>query len=277
LTLDRAQAPYVPKHIAVHLQYGKELELRLSLPPRLNDTARPIVAPIENRAINDCKDLLRRIRQLEQQGRPVQIYPDAEEYIQQRLFQENIEAKVAAIRANPGAHPLRKELLKTELLPYQLDGIAFAAGRGRAILAARSHAQKRSASECVDDSVEVDGDQFVALGVGQLLELPFHALEERSFRTGVNPHRCQTLQQPAKGLAFCCRSGDVRLLQQALAQRMRRRRDDVNLRGNSLQLEQVQLAQERGSRTRPASLPARANCCSPRSPEALPLPICRPA
>ena len=132
---DRAHAPYVPKHIAVHLQYGKELELRLSLPPRLNGTAQPIVAPIQNRAINDCKDLLRRIRQLEQQAHPVQIYPDAEEYIQQQLFQENIAAKVAAIRANPGAHPLRKELLKTELLPYQLDGVAFAAGRGRAILA----------------------------------------------------------------------------------------------------------------------------------------------
>ena len=35
----------------------------------------------------------------------------------------------------PARHPLRKELLKTELLPYQLDGIAFAVGVGRAILA----------------------------------------------------------------------------------------------------------------------------------------------
>src|SRR6266436_5084410 len=47
---DRAHAPYVPKQIAVYLQYGKELELRLSLPPGLNGTARPIVAPIQNRA-----------------------------------------------------------------------------------------------------------------------------------------------------------------------------------------------------------------------------------
>lgn len=131
----RADGPYVPKHIAVYLQYGKELELRLSLPPSLNGSAGPIVAPIKNRAINDSKDLLRRIRRLEQQGYPVQIYPDAEEYIQHRLFQENIETKVAVIRADPGAHPLRKDLLRTELLPYQLDGIAFAVGRGRAILA----------------------------------------------------------------------------------------------------------------------------------------------
>ena len=59
--------------------------------------------------------------------------PDAEEYIQQRLFQERIEAKVAEIRKQPKNHPLRKELLKTELLPYQLDGIAFAAGAGRVL------------------------------------------------------------------------------------------------------------------------------------------------
>jgi hypothetical protein len=42
---------------------------------------------------------------------------------------------LAEIRRDPAGHPLRTELLKTELLPYQLDGIAFAAGAGRAILA----------------------------------------------------------------------------------------------------------------------------------------------
>lgn len=36
---------------------------------------------------------------------------------------------------DPKQHPLRTELLKAELLPYQLDGIAFAVGAGRAILA----------------------------------------------------------------------------------------------------------------------------------------------
>jgi SNF2 family DNA or RNA helicase len=43
--------------------------------------------------------------------------------------------EVADIRKDPANHPLRKTLLKTELLPYQLDGIAFAAGAGRAVLA----------------------------------------------------------------------------------------------------------------------------------------------
>ncbi len=127
--------PYVQETVAVHLQYGKEMELRVALPPNLNGQARPILSPIKERAITDCQDLLHRIRRLETAGFPVQIYPDAEEYIQQQLFQAQIQSKVAAIRANPTAHPLRKELLKSELLPYQLDGIAFAVGVGRAILA----------------------------------------------------------------------------------------------------------------------------------------------
>ena len=63
------------------------------------------------------------------------VYPDAEEYIQTRLLQQRIAATVADIRRDPKAHPLRKALLKVELLPYQLDGIAFAAAAGRAILA----------------------------------------------------------------------------------------------------------------------------------------------
>ena len=39
------------------------------------------------------------------------------------------------IRQDPAEHPLRRELLNAELLPYQLDGIAFAVGAGRAVLA----------------------------------------------------------------------------------------------------------------------------------------------
>ena len=77
----------------------------------------------------------RRIQFLERLGRSVNIYPDAEEFIQRRLLLERISRRVAEIRVEPESHPLRRELLKTELLPYQLDGIAFAVGAGRAVLA----------------------------------------------------------------------------------------------------------------------------------------------
>ena len=96
---------------------------------------RTLLAPIADKAIDDLRDLLQRIGQVERQGASVTIYPDAEEYIQQLLFQQHMAAVMTDIREDPAAHPLRKTLLKTELRPYQLDGIAFAAGTGRAVLA----------------------------------------------------------------------------------------------------------------------------------------------
>jgi coenzyme F420-reducing hydrogenase delta subunit len=127
--------PYRRRDISVHLSYGKELELRILLPPHLDDVTSGIVRPIRDRPITDLRDLLKRIRQLEAHDLAVTVYPDAEEYIQTRLLLQRIAAKVAEIRRNPKSHPLRTTLLKVEILPYQLDGIAFAAGAGRAILA----------------------------------------------------------------------------------------------------------------------------------------------
>jgi len=127
--------PYQQRTVSVHLAYAEALELRLLVPSRLSDGAKAIVRPICDRPITDLPDLLRRIRRLEADGSPVTVYPDAEDYIQNRLVQQKIASAVASIRSDPKAHPLRKTLLKVDLLPYQLDGIAFAAGAGRAILA----------------------------------------------------------------------------------------------------------------------------------------------
>jgi len=126
---------YRRREICVHISYGKEMELRMLLPPRLDDRASAIVVPICDRPITDLPDLLKRIRRLEAQNIPVKVYPDAEEYIQTRLLQQRIAATCAEIRRNPASHPLRTTLLKVEVLPYQLDGVAFAVGAGRAILA----------------------------------------------------------------------------------------------------------------------------------------------
>ncbi|MCK4343040.1 MAG: DEAD/DEAH box helicase [Phycisphaerae bacterium] len=137
--------PFGQKGLAVHLHYGKKLELRLLVPSKLDEwlsgsfalpeSISAIVNPLTGRAIGNVHDLLQRVRKLTALDCEVTIYPDAEEYINQQLFLERIGSKVAEIRRDPKKHPLRRDLLKAELLPYQMDGIAFAVGTGRAILA----------------------------------------------------------------------------------------------------------------------------------------------
>ena len=127
--------PFRPSKITVHLQYGAEVELRVLLPTIRSPEIKKIVAPLRGKAINKVPDLVRRIRRLEAAGRDVLVYPDAEEYIDQAMFRERMADFVETIRRDPEHHPLRKTLLDVELLPYQLDGIAFAVGAGRAILA----------------------------------------------------------------------------------------------------------------------------------------------
>ncbi len=126
---------YVRDRIAVHLLYGKTLELRMLLPETLSPECEKLVNSYRGESITDMHRLLRCIRKLEGMGESVLIYPDAEHYIERKLFQERIASRVAQIRKDPANHPLRESLLKVPLLPYQLDGIAFAVGAGRAILA----------------------------------------------------------------------------------------------------------------------------------------------
>lgn len=128
-------APAEVDKVCVYLRYGHHLELHLLLPETLDPPARDILDPLRDKAIQNYKDLLRRIHLVERQGTGVTIYPDAEAYLQQQLFLQRMERVTSEIRKNPRDHLLRKSLLKTELRPYQLDGIAFAAGAGRAILA----------------------------------------------------------------------------------------------------------------------------------------------
>lgn len=126
---------FVQEQIAVHLLYGKTLELRLLLPEQLSTQCRELVKPFMDKSITDVHRLLQCVWKLEQMRESVLIYPDAENYIERKLFQERMSSIVAEIRQDPANHPLRETLLKASLLPYQLDGIAFAAGAGRAILA----------------------------------------------------------------------------------------------------------------------------------------------
>lgn len=125
---------YLRKRITVHLRYEDGPALALALPNRLSDAAMEIVRPLTKKPI-EAADLVRRLRHLEAGGHAFFVTPDAEEHIQRELLTARLSKVTAEIRHAPAKHPLRKTLLKEELLPYQLDGIAFAVGAGRAVLA----------------------------------------------------------------------------------------------------------------------------------------------
>jgi len=127
--------PFRQTDLAVAVRYGREQELGVLTPPKLAAEVEKVLRPVLGRAITDAQDLVARLRKLGSMGVEVTVYPDAEEHIDRLLFRQRIAAKVAEVRKDPAGHPLRKELLKVELLPYQLDGIAFAVGAGRAVLA----------------------------------------------------------------------------------------------------------------------------------------------
>jgi len=123
------------KDFAVHIAYGETLQLRLLCPTEIPTEAIKIIKPVKDRDIKDVHKLLRCVRKLEAANHNVVVYPDAQEYIEFLLHQERMNKLAEEIRKSPARHPLRKKLLKAELLPYQLDGIAFAVGAGRAVLA----------------------------------------------------------------------------------------------------------------------------------------------
>jgi len=134
-TIKQRSQPYKNDSIYVHLVYGEEAKLHLRLPDRASAPVKRLAGPLAKGPVEDVRQLVVCVNKLQQAGCDVAIYPDAEEFINRRLLQTRLNEKVAEIRRDPKKHPLRKELLKTELLPYQMDGIAFAVGAGRAILA----------------------------------------------------------------------------------------------------------------------------------------------
>jgi superfamily II DNA or RNA helicase len=129
------QKPYRNRETFVHVLYGDELDLHLRLPDRPAPELLKAAGDLTAGPIGDVRRLVECVARIERLGHEVKVYPDAEELIQRRLFQQHLTERTAEIQKNPHQHPLRKELLKVELLPYQVEGVAFAAGAGRAILA----------------------------------------------------------------------------------------------------------------------------------------------
>ncbi len=128
-------SPYERRSFAVHVSYAGRPELRFLAPESIDPESAHIVKPLLGISIEDVRDLLVRVRKLTVLGYEVTVYPDAREMIEARLERSRLESLAAEIRRDPASHPLRRELLDAELLPYQLDGIAFCVGAGRAVLA----------------------------------------------------------------------------------------------------------------------------------------------
>ena len=127
--------PYVPSVAMVHLRYGRDCELFLTLPDDIDAGSRRMLAPFTGKPITDVKCLVEAVSACTTLGNDIIVYPDAERYISSELHRLRTKNLVKEIRHSPASHPLRKSLLKVELLPYQLDGIAFALGAGRAVIA----------------------------------------------------------------------------------------------------------------------------------------------
>lgn len=125
---------YRRTRVTIHLRYEEQPSLAIAMPSSPSASVRAIVEPLLAGRI-EVSVLLRHLRQLEAGGHAFFVTPDAEEYIERTLLAERLQKLVAEIRKQPERHPLRTDLLKEPLLPYQLDGIAFAVGAGRAILA----------------------------------------------------------------------------------------------------------------------------------------------
>lgn len=131
----KLRAPYHRRNLSLRVDYSDPVGLRFNLPSRPDERILEIVEAADRLSLTDAAEAMRRIEALEQAGIDVHIYPDAEEFIQLGLTQRRLRQQTDEIRKSPHRHRLRKELLSVELLPYQLDGIAFAVGAGRAILA----------------------------------------------------------------------------------------------------------------------------------------------
>lgn len=124
--------------VGIFARYDGELRLGVEIPARLKPAVKALVEPWTDRfATTDAEmaALFDTVRRLSQADADFVVYPDAEEILNQAVHRHRMRELVAVIRKAPAQHPLRKSLLHTELLPYQMDGIAFAAGAGRAVLA----------------------------------------------------------------------------------------------------------------------------------------------
>ncbi len=131
---DLQTRPEIP-HTRLWIDYRAEAVLRFTMPTRNSDEVRRIIGRWAQEPLSDAKTAMNCLKKLERSGHEVFVNPDAEDWIERELLRDRLRSETEEIRRDPTQHPYRTTLLKCPLLPYQMDGVAFAAGAGRAILA----------------------------------------------------------------------------------------------------------------------------------------------
>lgn len=126
---------YRRRNFSLRLDYGHELGLKFNLPTKMDSETRLLMGASTESLITSPKKAISVLRRLEAAGKAVHVYPDAEQFIDEQLLRDRLTRTANEIREDPANHPLRTTLLHAELMPYQMDGIAFAVGAGRAVLA----------------------------------------------------------------------------------------------------------------------------------------------
>ena len=119
----------------MYVDYTDPIGLKFNLPANADPAVIKLVRKYESQALADASTAVQLLKKLKNVGEDVLVYPDAEAWIERQLTQSKLKTFCDEIRSDPENHPLRTKLLNATLLPYQLDGIAFAVGAGRAILA----------------------------------------------------------------------------------------------------------------------------------------------
>ena len=112
----RETSPEV-KDVSVYLKYGRKMQLGLLIPNNVPADVIGHLTPLLENPIEDMKDLIGRIQLVEKVGSRVIIYPDAEEFIDQKLFQQRMAQAVVEIRKDPVRHPLRTESAEGRAAP----------------------------------------------------------------------------------------------------------------------------------------------------------------
>jgi len=75
---EELSSSYKRKHCAVHLQYGAEIEIKVSLPA---ENPPPEMLKFSTGPVSDINELMRAVQTSISSGYEINIYPDAEEYI----------------------------------------------------------------------------------------------------------------------------------------------------------------------------------------------------